>query len=106
MATEIYRVKSGESLSIIARDMLGDMQRWPEIAFLNGVSFPYFIHPGQVLQLPPVTGGDIFEVVNLNVSLPKQTTDAPVAKSAGLFNRSATILLLAVGAFFFFNRSK
>lgn len=103
MATEIYRVKSGESLSIIARDLLGDMQRWPELAFLNGISFPYFIHPGQVLEIPPEVNSDIVEIVNLNVSLPRSAT-APTA--TGFSNRSATVFLIAVGAvLLFFNRS-
>lgn len=53
MAT--YTVKSGDSLSKIARDVLGDMSRWPEIAALNTLRAPYVIHPGQVLQLPGAT---------------------------------------------------
>lgn len=111
MATEIYRVKSGESLSSIARDMLGDMQRWPELAFLNGIAFPYFIHPGQVLELPPETGGDIIEVISdkpvmLYVSKPRvQSATAPTT-IASVPIRPATVILLVVGAvLLFFNRS-
>lgn len=98
MATEIYRVKSGESLSIIARDLLGDMQRWPEIAFLNGISHPYFIYPGQVLELPQESGSDIIEVIS--------TAAAPVTQRAGFSFSPATLTLLVIGAALIFNRSK
>ena len=53
MAT--YTVKFGESLSKIARDVLGDMSRWPEIAQLNNIASPYVIQTGQILQLPDAT---------------------------------------------------
>ena len=96
MATDIYKVKSGESLSIIARDMLGDIQRWPELAFLNGLSHPYFIYPGQILELPPEQGSDIVEVVNLNVSLPKAAV-APVTQRAAFSFSPAKVLLLVAG---------
>ena len=97
MATEIYRVKSGESLSIIARDLLGDMQRWPEIAFINNIRQPYIIYTGQVLELPPENGGDVIEV--------ESTAVAPITQTAGI--RPATIILLVIGAaLLFMNRSK
>ena len=47
-----YTVKGGDTLSLIAERMLGDMSRWPEIATLNKISTPNLILPGQVLQLP------------------------------------------------------
>ncbi len=37
---------------MIARAVLGDLQRWPEIASLNGLREPYTIFPGQVLSMP------------------------------------------------------
>lgn len=98
MATEIYKVRSGESLSIIARDMLGDVERWPELAFLNGISHPYFIYPGQILELPPEGSSEIIEVVNLNVSLPKRTAAAPVTQTAKMSLSPATVTLLVIGA--------
>jgi LysM repeat protein len=98
MATEIYRVKSGESLSIIARDVLGNIERWPELAFINGLSHPYFIYPGQILELPPEEGSDVVEVVS---------TAPPPTVEADLTIRPATALLLAVGVgLFLWNRSK
>jgi len=48
----IYTVRSGDSLSIIARDELDDMSQWPVIALLNSIEWPYVIRPGQVLWLP------------------------------------------------------
>jgi len=91
--TDIYRVKSGESLSIIARDLLGDINRWPEIAYLNGISHPYFIYPGQVLELPPEKNSGIVEVVS---TIPK--TLAPPAKHGNFSLSPATVKLLVAGA--------
>jgi len=97
MATEIYKVKSGESLSIIARDMLGDIKRWPEIAFTNAIRYPYVIYVGQILELPPENGGDIIEV--------ESTAVAPVVKQAGFSLRPATVILLVIGAaLLFYNK--
>ena len=50
-----YVVKSGDSLSKIAKDALGDAKRWPEIYELNKELIgdnPNIIHPGQKLSLP------------------------------------------------------
>lgn len=52
MAKKLYTVKAGESLSIIARDQLNDLSRWPEIAYVNSLSAPYTIYPGQTIFLP------------------------------------------------------
>jgi hypothetical protein len=49
-----YTVRAGDTLSKIARDVLGNMNRWPEIAKLNNITVPYVIEIGQVLQLPAV----------------------------------------------------
>ena len=103
MATEIYRVKSGESLSSIARDLLGNLERWPEIAFLNGISHPYIIYPGQVLELPDENNSDIIEVVSTS---PKVTSVAPITQRADFSFSPATVILFVIGATFFFDRSK
>lgn len=50
-----YTVKSGDSLSRIAANVLGNMAKWPQIAQLNNLAAPYRIYPGQVLQLPGST---------------------------------------------------
>jgi LysM repeat protein len=47
-----YTVEAGDSLSTIARDILGDLTRWQEIAQRNGLASPYVIYAGQVLDLP------------------------------------------------------
>lgn len=52
---EFYQVKSGDTLSIIARDVLGDMSRWPDIARLNNLVSPYTIFPGMQLMLPDLS---------------------------------------------------
>lgn len=50
-----YVVKPGDSLSKIAKELLGDAKRWPEIYELNKALIgdnPNLIHPGQELKLP------------------------------------------------------
>ena len=50
----LYTVQRGDTLSGIARQHLGDANRWPEIFDLNRdiISDPDQIFPGQVLVLP------------------------------------------------------
>jgi nucleoid-associated protein YgaU len=48
-----YTVQSGDTLSGIAQQQLGDASRWPEIFLLNrSIRHPDRISPGQVLTLP------------------------------------------------------
>ena len=49
-----YVVQSGDSLSKIAQELLGDAARWPEIFAANRdkVEDPNLIHPGQKLIIP------------------------------------------------------
>lgn len=53
-ALHIHLVASGETLSRIAEEELGEANRWPEVFDLNRelVADPDKIHPGQVLALP------------------------------------------------------
>ena len=49
-----YTVVAGDSLSKIAKKLLGNANRWHEIHELNKdvVKNPNLIHPGQVLKIP------------------------------------------------------
>ncbi len=47
-----YVVKSGDSLSKIAKELLGDAGRYPEIQKLNKLDNPNLIRVGQELLLP------------------------------------------------------
>ena len=53
-ALGVYVVQSGDTLSGIAEELLGDAERWPEIFDLNRdlIEDPDKISPGQVLVLP------------------------------------------------------
>ncbi|MFK3740898.1 LysM peptidoglycan-binding domain-containing protein [Massilia sp. TN1-12] len=52
-AAGTHKVKSGETVSRIARDHETTYQ---ELCKLNGIEKPYTIYPGQVLKLPPKKG--------------------------------------------------
>jgi len=87
--TEIYQVQSGESLSSIARDVLGDIELWPTLAYVNSIQHPYWIKPGQILQLPRR------DEVILNVTAPSVAATEVRAQT----NYSpATVIVLAVVA--------
>lgn len=51
---QTYTVKSGDSLSRIARHFYGDAMKWKAIWEANKaiVKNPDLIHPGQVLKIP------------------------------------------------------
>ena len=53
-ARRTYVVKSGDTLSGIAKAMYGDAGRWPEIFEANKdkIKNPKLIHPGQELRIP------------------------------------------------------
>ena len=53
-ALDVHLVQSGDTLSGIADERLGNAARWPEIFELNShlVSDPDKIFPGQVLAMP------------------------------------------------------
>lgn len=97
---EIYQVKSGDSLSIIARDVLGDMSRWPEIAKLNNLLPPYTIYPGGALLLPE---GDVLGPIVIDRGVPTTTT-TPTPRVAGVpFQMTPQAwLYLGIGALFLF----
>ena len=51
----LYVVKAGDSLSKIAKEVLGDARRWPEIFEANKdqIKDPNLIRVGQELKIPP-----------------------------------------------------
>jgi nucleoid-associated protein YgaU len=53
-ATVFYTVKSGDSLSKIAKALLGDGNKWPKIFEANKevIKNPDLIYPGQQLRIP------------------------------------------------------
>ncbi len=52
-----YVVKAGDTLSKIAKEMLGDAGRWPEIIEANKekIKDPNLIRPGLELEIPMKT---------------------------------------------------
>ena len=54
-ATKVYEVKSGDSLSKIAKAEYGNANEWPRIFEANKdiLSDPNKIYPGQKLRIPP-----------------------------------------------------
>ena len=53
-SSSTYTVVKGDSLSKIAKRLLGDASLWPRIYEANRatISNPDLIHPGQVLNIP------------------------------------------------------
>lgn len=106
MAKIIYTVQSGDSLSKIARDKLGEMERWKEIAYINSLSHPYIIMPGQILLLPDDSSELLIDITR-GVTAP-EFPDPPIVapvRSAGFQLSPATaFVLLAVAAFFFLGK--
>ncbi|MFI1956130.1 peptidoglycan-binding protein [Streptomyces xinghaiensis] len=49
LGKDVYRVRPGDSLSVIARRLDVD---WRELATVNGLRAPYTIYPGQELRIP------------------------------------------------------
>lgn len=47
-----FTVQSGDTLWAISQDLLGDGNRWREIADVNGIRDPRTIRPGQTLTVP------------------------------------------------------
>ncbi len=80
-----YTVKSGDSLSAIAKDELGNIDLWPSIAKLNGINPPYVIQPGQILELPPPAPKGSVNVIPLpEGSAPKSYTTVITVSLFGL----------------------
>lgn len=97
MANKLYQVQTGETLKSIAKDHLGDEPRWQEIAYINSLTQPYFISPGQLILLP-----DDDQPLELVVSAPIATADRNSAVSPEAnFKLSPAELGLLVGGVVF-----
>ena len=88
MAKRIYTVQTNDTLSIIARDELGDISRWQEIAYINSIRAPYIIYPGQQILLP----SDEPLVVEIT-----EYGQAPPTQEASIVFNPATVALLVIG---------
>lgn len=109
MATRPYTVKRGESLSSIARDQLNELPRWTEIAYINSISEPYTIYPGQTILLPVDTGGLQVEITRGTSPTiygpPAPPGGAAITKSAGFEFTPANLAIagvIAVAVFLLF----
>jgi uncharacterized protein (TIGR02594 family) len=56
-AERTYQVRSGDTLAAIAGRLLGNSERWREIAQLNGITNPRALRVGQVLRIPGEAAG-------------------------------------------------
>lgn len=89
-----YIVKPGDSLSKIARDMLGDKMLWVELAKLNKISRPDKIYPGQILNLD-VTKRTVIDITS---GTPKIITDTEVLPLKTQSNITGWVVGLSVTA--------
>ncbi len=84
-----YKVKYGDSLSAIAHLLLGDGNRWPELAKLNRLTDPNRLLIGQVLQIP-----------HQNASATPSSTKPNLGYSVVLGNQVPASIALARGFMF------
>jgi hypothetical protein len=94
----LYRVRKGDSLSLIAADQLGDANRWPEIAALNTDQYPSLAHnpalirEGWTLQLPTSACAPEFcEPTSERRAAPAEPADEPPAPRAPRARKSAPV---------------
>lgn len=80
---QTYTVKSGDTLSHIAKSLLGDSSRWREIYELNKdtIKNPNLIRGGQVLKLPSDVTGLVPQ--RISSSSKKSSKSSNTAKSGG-----------------------
>ena len=90
MAKQIYIVQSDDSLSKIARDVIGELERWPEIAYINSIDPPYILRPGQQLLLPSDEP--------LQVTITGETSQAAPTRLAQFSFNPATVAIIVIGA--------
>jgi len=104
MAKRLYTVREGDTISIIARDEVGDISRWRELAYINSLSAPYVIVPGQNILLPV---DDSPLQLTITEYTPAPTNGTAATKTAAFELTPATLAIgLAVVAVFLFMDSK
>lgn len=52
MAKRLHQVRAGETLKSLALGVLGEEDRWQEIAYINSLSYPYMLKPGELILIP------------------------------------------------------
>ncbi len=57
--SKVYIVKRGDSLSKIAKQFLGSVDRYKDLAKFNKIPSPYTISPGQEIRIPTPPGSPI-----------------------------------------------
>jgi len=57
-ASTLYRIQPGDCLFSIARQVLGDGNRYPEIKALNGMTTNILL-PGQRIRIPAASGNTV-----------------------------------------------
>ena len=74
-----YVVVNGDTLSGIAKKMLGDMLKWKELQEINNIVNPDFLNVGQVIKIPD-------NVVSRNATVSKQPAVSPKNNSTTPFS--------------------
>ena len=74
-----YVVINGDTLSGIAKKMLGDMLKWKELQEINNIVNPDFLNVGQVIKIPD-------NVVSRNATVSKQPAVSPKNNSTTPFS--------------------
>jgi LysM repeat protein len=90
-----YIIKQGDSLSKIARDKLGNMKLWEELARINNIHNPNLIYPGQVISLD-VPNRTIIDITDAQgIVMPGQHKPADIPIVIGCFV-GVGLMMLAV----------
>lgn len=97
MAKQLYQVQPGDTLISIAKARLGEEPRWQEIAYINNLSQPYIIYPGQLIMLPSLD-----EPLEFVITAPIAQPDNAATPEVDFKLSPAEFGLLAGGVVLFF----